>query len=191
MLLHAAPATTWRPAKVGSLHSASGNSLFLRSTSQQMIENVLVHPEFQWFCAVCKQHRRSNSPATLTLRRPWCRNVQQARTVSAQAGPVEVAMVANEAAFISGVAGTMVAMTLIVRLPAASPSPLCPSSFVPLLSLLSVLSVSLDPSPCPSASPCGPHYCRRCLWPKKLPSAPGSQRKCWPVRAQSKHDRSR
>jgi hypothetical protein len=45
-----------------------------------------------------------------------CRNVQQARTVSTQASPVEVMQVANEGAFIGGVAGTMIAMTLIVRL---------------------------------------------------------------------------
>ena len=39
-----------------------------------------------------------------------------ARQVSAKAMPVEVMQLANEAAFISGVAGTMISMTMIVRI---------------------------------------------------------------------------
>jgi hypothetical protein len=37
-------------------------------------------------------------------------------STTAQAGAVEIMQMANEAAFISGVAGTMISMTLIVRL---------------------------------------------------------------------------
>lgn len=45
-----------------------------------------------------------------------CRQVQPARTSTvSQASPVEVVQLANEAAFIGGVAGTMISMTLIVR----------------------------------------------------------------------------
>eukprot|EP01025_Chloroclados_australasicus_P026673 TRINITY_DN2648_c0_g1_i10.p4 TRINITY_DN2648_c0_g1~~TRINITY_DN2648_c0_g1_i10.p4 ORF type:complete len:107 (+),score=9.35 TRINITY_DN2648_c0_g1_i10:124-444(+) len=39
--------------------------------------------------------------------------VQQKTTVATQATPVEFVQVANEAAFIGGVAGTMISMTLI------------------------------------------------------------------------------
>ena len=64
-----------------------------------------------------------------------CRQTQQARvSTTTQASPVEIMQVANEAAFISGVAGTMISMTLIVRFH-ASFSLFLFEGFVPSLSV--------------------------------------------------------